>query len=277
MRALWNFIAGLKLTSWLLAGIFMTLVAGGCACLYDYAFFNTMNGTPVQEWFLAKGVTRPLLTWWIPLLFALFTALGGNIVACAADRAMQILKNRKGVSPSALFVQVIPTLVHVLFVVVLFGHFVTFTTGRQDRIPITIGATADLPGGGTIEFIDIKNVFYPDNTMLRGRKSQTYLTARIGSGPKFTLAFADFVMIDGRAFHLDMDMRMGRKARIETAPPVKETCNQSDAFKKIRGEPLKLQVTRDPGLWVTLGGLTAIILLMSWFFIQVYARKKTAR
>lgn len=277
MRAIWNFISSLKLTLWIMAGITAALFIGGIFCLVDFAFFNTMNGMPIQRWFLQHGLAHVGLTWWLPLIFLLFLILGVNLAACAADRIVQLLPKRKQMGPGAFFTALTPSLVHLAFLLVLGGHFITFTAGFQQRIPIVPGESAPLPDGGTVKFLDIETVMYPENTLLKGRMAQRTLLAEIDGSPA-RLAFAGYLTRGFFALHLDMNMREGRTPVIAPKMDPKETCNQSDLYKKKKqeaaGTPLFLQVTYDPGLNVILAGLSVIIVLMGWFFWNTYARRR---
>jgi hypothetical protein len=283
IRSIWNFLAGLKLTLWLMGFITVILFIGGSYCLYDYAFFNTMNGVPVQKWFMEHGITHLHLTWWLPALFLGFFFLGINLGACAVDRIIQLLPKRSQMGFGAFFTVLTPSLVHLAFLMVLGGHFITFTMGYQQRIPVAIGESAALPDGGTIKFLNIESVMYPDNTILKGRKAQMTLTAEIDGAPA-RLSFAEYISRGFFALHLDMNMREGKAARVAPKMNPDETCNQSDLYKKktekkaetkseAGGPALLLQVTYDPGLGIIIVGLALVIALMGWFFIRTYARR----
>ncbi len=279
IRTLWNFLTSIKLTFYLIAAITFFLFAGGSFCLYDYAFFNTMNGVPIQRWFMEHGVRHLWMTWWIPLLFLCFTGLGANLFACAIDRIAQLWPKRSKLGFSLFFTQLIPSLVHLVFLAILAGHFLTFTAGYQVRIPVAEGQTVTAPGFGPVSFHAIQNIFYSEGTMLRGRKAQVVVHATIGGTEQVKLVFADYLSRGCYALHLDMNMREGKAARIEPRQKLDETCNQSELYNKkaqMRAEAppvLYLQVTRDPGLALTITGLALIIALMGWYFFQVYARR----
>ena len=277
MRVIWNFISGLKLTLWLMALITAALFTGGIFCIADFAFFNTMNGVPVQKWFMQHGMSHIGLTWWLPLIFLLFLFLGINLAACAADRIVQLLPKRKQMGAGAFFTALTPSLVHLAFLAVLGGHFITFTMGYQQRIPVVMGESASLPDGGSVKFVNVETVMYGESTLLRGRMAQRTLVAEIDGAPA-RLAFAEYLTRGFYALHLDMHMREGKAPMIAPKMDPKETCNQSDLFKKKKqeseGPPLFLQLTYDPGLNVILAGLTVIILLMGWFFWSTYERRR---
>ncbi len=276
MRALWNFIASLKLTFWIMWGVILALFAGGSYCLYDFAFFNTMNGVPVQKWFLEHGLTHLSLTWWLPVLFLLFLFLGINLAACALDRIVQLLPRRKQMGFAAFFTALTPSLVHLAFLVVLGGHFLTFTLGYQKHMPVLPGETAALPDGGSVKFIGTDVVMYPKASLLKGRKAQVTLSAEIDGSPA-RLSFAEYITRGHYALHLDMQMREGKAEHVSPNMDPDETCNRSELYKTKRAEApesgLLLQVTYDPGLRVIVAGLALVIGLMGWFFWRTYGRR----
>ncbi len=281
MKAFWKLIGDIRLSFWLLMLITATLVAGGVCGALDFDFVENMNGLPVQQWYLNQGIHHPFKSSWVVLLFLFFSLFGINITACSIDRIVSLFPSRNKYSFAAFFHLLTPSLVHIVFFLILLGHLFTFTTGRQERIPLNEGGILALPGGAQHRVVSIENTRYPEGTLLAGRTAQTKvrLESVTDTNRSMTVLFGDFIRAGGAYLHLDMLKKGGKFA--PRAPRIEQTldksCNKEHLFrdrpKVDSGAQLFLLVTFDPGLPLIVTGFTLMIALLAFYYIRGKAVK----
>ncbi len=282
MKRIWNFLGDVRVTFWLLIAIMATMYAGSLLASIDYKLFDGMNGRAVQDWFLETGITRLAYTAWVPFLFALFGAFGINTVACTSSRFVAVLARRRSLSVRRLLVLLSPSLIHVIFLVILAGHFATFVVIEQVRAPLSEKGRFELPdkSGLTVEKIEYEN--FPDSSRLAGRVSQVRvaLLPDGGDGERVVTEFTRPASYRGYDLHLDM---MGKRENRDAPRPAQatpmpkksniddETCNKEKLyhighFKPTNRPELYLVATRDPGLPLLAIGFAIMLSVMGFYF-----------
>jgi hypothetical protein len=201
----------------------------------------------VQAWFTQTGIHRLSLTWWVFLLFGFMLLLGINTILCAQARMLELWQKRSGLSKGKLFVLYLPSLMHLVFVLMLSGHLLTFTLCQHARIPIQEGASFTLPSGEAFMVESLRPDIYSSGSKLSGRlrnMTATLRPAAPASGTPLELKILDPIRHGSLHLHLDL------------APSSKQD-NRPHLF---------LIVTKDPGLPIIVSGLTVLIALMLIYY-----------
>ncbi|MBN1532440.1 MAG: hypothetical protein JXA20_07245 [Spirochaetes bacterium] len=274
MKRFLDIIGDLRIAFWLLLSAALVMWIGSIICLNNYSLIDSLNGSRIQEWLPAHLRQHPGATWWIPLLFLVFFLLGINTMACTARRILNLIPAGRGMSAKGFLVALSPSIIHLLFMLMLSGHLLGFAMVEFEKVPVRQGEEAVLKNVGTVRVASVTHQFFPRDSLLRGRVRQSRMILefpRQGVPETAVLEFLRPVYRGGYIIQLDME----RKKRTETpriADP--ETCNRETHFNfsgpKNAGSPrLYLAVTRDPGLFVLFPGFIAVILIMGWYFYQV--------
>ena len=280
IRKIWNALADVRLTFWLLMAIAAVMFAGSLYSLVEYQFIDSLNETTVQNWFITRGIGRIGLSWWIAALFLCFTLFGVNLVACTVQRLGALLRASRNYSPVQFFTLLCPTLIHMAFLLVLAGHFITFTTASHARIPIQSGSELSLPDGTKVAVNGIEHVFFPEESLLRGRVAQTKVDLswkeddRPVSG---TVRFMESLTVNGQTVTLDMKRRKekegsGGKEIVNREKNLdEESCNKAQAYhlsryRNVRTPELYVIATRDPGLSLLVPSFAVMIVLFVYYY-----------
>ncbi len=280
-KKIWNALGDIRLTFWLLMAGAAIFLIGVAYTLMDFAYFKAMNEVRIQDWIIRELPSRPGANWWIPVLLAILFLLGINTAICSTNRVIEILKGRKQIN-HRFILSLLPSAVHCLFLVVLAGHVATVTAGSWNRLLLVEGAEIiinDSMPPMTVKAID--DSFFPVDSLLKKRISQTEVTLSPGNGEDIHLSYLDSIRHSGYRLHLDMvKERYPERQKIRHTGSVDkdETCNRSETYltregKREKTQALHLLVISDPGLPVILTAFTLILVLMSWYFIGTTVTK----
>jgi hypothetical protein len=141
----------------------------------------------------------------------------------------------------------LPSVIHLVFVLMLSGHLLTFTLGQHGRIPIQEGSSFALPSGESLLVESLRPDIYLGHSKLSGRlrnMSAKLRPAAPDAGSALELKILSPVRYG--AFHLHLDLAPGSKQ--DSHPHV------------------FLVITRDPGLPFIIAGFAVLIALMLFYY-----------
>ena len=264
-------IGSTRLAFWLLMGVTALLVIGSLYSRFNPELFRALNDARVQEWLGENLLARFSLVWWVPALFLAMGGLGVNLAACALLRTMELWGQRGRGGGGAWALRLLPTAIHLLFIVTLLGHLVTFTLGRWDRVDISEGAVVRLGSGGASG--EVKSVEYrhfPEDSPLADRLLGASVALSVGGGEEVSVSYLQPVKLQGRRILLDM--AKGRKRLREEGSSVAGRSVSGDSGQKaggVRGQApgLRLLVVDDPGFPVVIAGFFGILVLLGWYYL----------
>ena len=271
-------IGDLRAAFWLILLAAADMAVGAVYAALYYQFFDQMNGWRVHQWFFSVGINHLGRTWWIPLLFLLFLLLGINTAACILNRCLALWPRRRQMGAWRFFQTAIPTLVHAVFLVILAGHLLTFTTQSFRRYPLQEGQTLDVPGLSKIRVESVRVERFPDDSLMaqRIRQARVTLAPVSGNHAPVVLRFLEPVAVGGQTLHLDLQREPRNKQSAKPLPPDPRdaNCNKEHLFRLGPNQPpatvprLWMVVSRDPGLGTLLGGFGVIIVLLALFYAR---------
>jgi len=274
MKRILDVAGDLRVAFWLMLVAGGVMWAGSIYASINYSLIDSLNGIPFGQWFADKGIKNISVTWWIPAMFFIFFLLGINTLACTLRRIMALVPRRESLGTKKFMVLLSPSLIHLLFMLMLAGHFLSFTVVRQNKIPVTEGVKMLINGIGNADVVSVKNEFFPETSLLKNRISQSIVELSFNENGKqipARISFMEPVMVKGMILQLDMERK--KRERIIKPDPADENCNKEKKFHysetvKTEKPQLFLMVTKDPGLIILLPGFTIVILLMGWYFYQ---------
>jgi hypothetical protein len=287
LKKIWNFSGTLQFTFWAIILTVLFFLTGVFYTGQNYEFFHKLNETRLQDWLSENFINYIGISWWLPLLFVSLTALGINTFICSIDRIRVIIKKQNNISFRKYFHILSPTLIHWLFMIVMAGHLITFTIGEWRRFPLEKDGRIKINESLVLTVESIGNIYYKKNSFLENRIAQTNVIFRDKLNTKIKLSYLNPVSYNGYNFHLDMIRKKGKHhdhkshkdKKIDINKSEKENCNKADIYnikKKKLAEKRKLQVlvTKDPGLDITIYAFILILIIMTWYYIEISIEKR---
>lgn len=256
MKKIWNFCGDIKVNFWLIFAVSLNLAIGAYFIKFNQKFFEPLNHFQVQNWFIQYGQNHPDQSWWVILLFVLAFFLGVNTFVCAAKRMAQLWPQRKQSGFRAFTVKISPSLIHLCFVMILAGHFLSLVAVDEQNIPVQLNQKIILSEGNSVEVISRQIERYTTPAAFEGAIRQCSVMLKFQSPQESEikeLRVLSPVYWQGLSIHLDVFTK--NKSQQSTAPP-----------------ELKLVIKKDPGVAPVIMCFTILCLLMFWYFPQ---RKKT--
>lgn len=278
MKKIWNFIADIRLTFWLLLAMAVTMGTGAYHALYNFGLFTTLDTAQIHKWLLTDGIANPGATWWMPVLFIIIGLLALNTFACTIDRLRQLIRRARENGNRVRPVQFAPSVVHLFFILILFGHLLSSAFSYHEKQQIGPGATVTLPGGRTLTVEDVHIQYFPEHSALADRIRQCTVSLKEVNHPgsTHTVEFLKPAVIDGLELHLDMEKKKMHPGmvteKIETEK--EEVCDQSPVYhvKKAKVPALYLVMRKDAGFHLLVPSFFVVIAMMGWYFV---ATRKT--
>ncbi len=280
MKRILEFAGDLKFAFWLILSAGAIMWIGSIYASANYMLIYSLNGVPLIEWFTTTGMENISVTWWIPAMFFIFTLLGINVFACTINRIMILLPRRKIIGTKRFLVLISPSLIHILFLLMLIGHLLSFTVVNQKKIPVAEGDRIQFDGIGDISVNSIRYDFFPESSLLRQRIRQADVVLKVdnnGLSSEHDVAFMKPAIINGKIIILDMERK--KQDRIIKPDSSDENCNREQRFNysgsaSVMKPQLFILVTEDPGLIMLLPGFFIVIIIMGWYFYQTTISKK---
>jgi len=276
MKRFLHLIGDLRLAFFLIISCGAVMWIGSVYAADEFEFFNSMNGVGIQDWFFTKGMENIGITWWLPLLFLVFTLLVVNTLACTFIRVSALVPQRDRIGAKRFMILLSPSIIHFLFVLMLAGHFAGFVMVKHSRVPISEGEEIFIEPLGKVKVLSIDYKFYPDFSLVKDRVKQTEVkllaTDKYGDR-EVEVKFLEPLFVNGALIQLDM--KKIKKDQM-VVPIDDETCNREKDFHyKEKNSSVLPQLylisTYDPGLWILLPGFALIIMVMGWYFFQIFS------
>lgn len=252
LKRAWKIIASVQTTFWLLALATLFFVIGTAYFRFEKQVLPQLNFHLVQDWVQRLGLAHPELSWWFFALLFILLLLGINTVACSIDRLLRLLPQRRRMAKLEFAVSLTPTLVHLVFILVLGGHLLSSFTGSVEKVTCAAGQAVTLPDGRSLQVLAVRYATHARPASIAGKLKGMSADLRFrasGFDGEFTVAILSPAHRAGYSFFLD------------------------SVDKYARTRELRLVVRRDPGIRLILPGLLVIILLMAWYFPALIALK----
>jgi hypothetical protein len=250
--AVWRLLASTELAIWLLLAMSLALAVGSQYAKREPAVAE-LNFLRFQEWLAVRGATA---SWWLWVLFALLLAFGLNTAVCTTERLAFLLRRRREFRSRAFAVTVAPSIMHLLFLVIVSGHAVSQFTATIRRMPAAEGARLSLSTGVIeVERSECTHRAEPGLTHLVQGCSASLSLSSPGRQEERTVAILHPIRWQGYSIHL----------------------KPKGLAKPGGGSALELVVKRDAGLPLIIAGNVVLSLLMLWYFPIVIRKRNGDR
>lgn len=256
IKKIWNFCGDIKVNFWLIFFVSLNLAVGAYYIKFNPKLFSPLNHSLVQDWFIQYGQYRLDQSWWLILLFVLAFFLGINTFVCAVKRIAQLWPQRKQSTFHAFSVKISPSLIHLCFVIILAGHFLSLVAVDEQDIPVQLNQKIVLSEGNSLEVISQKVERYTTPAAFEGAVRQCSVMLKFQSPQQSEikeLRVLSPIYRQGMSIHLDVLIK-------------------KNSQKNAASPELKLIIKKDPGVAPVIVCFAILCFLMFWYFPQ---RKKT--
>ncbi len=253
LKRAWKITSSVQTTLWLLGLATLFFVVGSAYFRFEKQILPQLNLQLAQDWVRQLGLSHPGLSWWFFSLLFILLLLGINTAACSVDRLLRLLPQFKRTAKLEFAVTLTPTLVHLVFVLVLLGHLLSSFTGSVETVTCIPGQAVALPGGRSLQVLDVRYSTHARPPAIAGKLKGMCADLRFrspGFDGEFTASVLSPAFRSGYSFHLD------------------------SVDKYARTRELRLIIRRDPGFRLIIPGLIVIIMLMAWYFPALAVLKK---
>jgi len=255
IKRIWNFCGDIKVNFWLIFAISINLAIGAYFISFNPKFFRPLNHSLIQDWFMEYGQYEAGQSWWLIFLFALAFILGINTFVCAVKRITQLWPQKNQFGFRVFSVKIAPSLIHLCFLAILVGHFLSLIIGYELNTPVQLNQKIALPQGNSVEVISQHVERYTTPMAFNGAVRQCTVFLKIKSAEKTEikeLRVLQPISWQGMSIHLDV-------------------FTKSNSQQTAASPELKLIIKKDPGVALVILCFAALCLLMFWYFPQ---RKK---
>ena len=246
-------MASVQTTFWLLALATLFFVIGSVYFRFEKQFLPQLNFHLVQDWMRENraGSTRGYPGGFSCCSFCCCS--WGSIRSPAASTACcgccRCVKRWFGLE---FAVTLTPTLIHLVFILVLCGHLLSSFAGSVEKVSCASGKTIALSGQRSLQVLAVRYETRTQPASLAGKLIRMSADLRFrspGFDGKFTTAILSPAHRAGYSFHLD------------------------SIDKYARTRELILIIRRDPGIRLIIPGLLFIITAHAWYFPALWVLK----
>ena len=210
--------------------------------------YRPLNTFLLRDWYRLYGRSNPLKLWWLFILIAALIVLGMNTAVCTLTRLKSLWLSRKQMGLRKFSLKITPSVIHICFLVMLFGHFLSMVTGYTSVTAIVPGSKISVSKETSFKILDTQCDYQSSPASMKGLVRQCTASLKsetAGAHSYKQISILEPVFLQGYSFHLGMD-------------------------KKSEMPRLKLTVKRDHGLKLILSGFSLLIVLMLWYFPQLH-------
>ncbi len=276
LRRTWKTLAGLSLSIWLLLLSSLLMLLNSHLATRWPEVYHALNTTPIWTWLRDTRTAKPAVFAAIVMLLASLGAFAVNILACTLDRLGELLKTRMSGGPSRAFVAWAPTLMHVLFFLVLAGHMATFSLGRWQNHVVRQGQSLRYsPGHPPLVIGGFSRSTRQVQGALRGSVIAHRIELRVGGKEAviselrpLRLGNGDWLLL------LPPQQKSGQRHR-----PLEGPVDCSGEERHARpipfsgGQPITLKQVSDPGVHFLFFGFGLILVLMGLHYALRWKRE----
>ncbi len=262
-------LGSVRLTFWLVLALSALLFIGAYYAGGESALFAALNETRLQTWLLAHTGSHFAVVWWIFPLCLVAVLIAVNALCCLSLRVESLLASRREFTLRRLILLLSPSIVHLLFCLLLLGHLITFSTGSWQRVKAVPGSILPLADASNRFAVASLSHRYFEDGLIEGRLAQTTVTLLDTLGKSVKVSHLEPADVGGRTVILTMGPKAKSKPQRNIDFKSRKTCDKPPPppAGRIDKPPLELLVVSDPGFNLIITAWFAAVVLMGWFFL----------
>lgn len=271
LSMIWRKAGALSLTIWLLLFSSLMMAVNSHLALGDRSqLYHDLNTAAIWRW-MGDVRSRDFAVFAaMALLIAALGALALNTFACTVNRLVELARfNGKRTGKARMFQLWAPTLMHILFFMVLGGHMATFTFGKWRQLAVHSGDVLSYsPGMPPLSVGDFSRRVYRNEGLLKGGVIRHELQAEIGGRRHAVSESRPLRLPNGDWLLLLPPQKKEQPSREPVEDPVdcsgEERHVSPPSFNP--AQPVKLKQVSDPGIFFLFSGFGLILILMGTYY-----------
>lgn len=276
-RIIWRKMAALSLSVWLLIISSLIMLLNSEVAVRHPQIYYALNTTSLWIWLDQTRHSNLLVFVAVIMLVVSLAALALNTLACTISRIVELSRFRgKKLGPRRAFLAWAPTLMHILFFLLLAGHMAAFSFGEWQHHTVRKG-----------ESLHFSPDFLPLTITSFSR------TLRQGQGPlqNTTISHEVGLQIDGKSEVISemqplklpnghwlvflAPQQKDKKGRVPVDAPVDCSGDERHAQAILfdPSQPIKLKQVFDPGVYFLFIGFGLILILLGLYYAIAWRSK----
>jgi hypothetical protein len=271
LNKFWQQLSSLSLSIWLL--IISSLVLFFNSNLANgsrYQLYRNINTTPLFDWLMQTWHQDIIAFMAVLLLIISLALLALNTFACTISRLNELSRQKnKNKKMSTIFVSWAPTLMHILFFMILGGHMSTFCLGKWQQYTVKVGETVKFfPGMSPITINSFARNVRSGKGVLQGSTICHQLHVTLENSSRVISELNPLKLPNGDWLILMPPQKKEKKGRL----PVTEQVDCSGEERHIKpilfdpNQPIFIKQISDPGVYFLFIGFGLILILMGIYY-----------
>ena len=170
IKTSWKFLTNATLSLWLIYALFADILIGSIIMRYHPSLFHALKDMTLQQWVVLYGASNLRVTWWFLGALILLFLLALTTIVCGTDKLIATIGTLRSGDVWRGLLKLSPSIIHLAFLLLLFGQLVSHTLGIKLRGNILApGVTITVPGSGMkITLKELRVDFFGEGTRFLG-------------------------------------------------------------------------------------------------------------
>ena len=278
LKFLWWQLTRLSLSIWLLTSASLLMVINTLLANFHAQTYHELNTTPIWTWLNQARQETPLIFMAVIALIVALALLALNTFACTLSRLIELSRRKKEKHDLRhILVSWAPTLMHILFFLIMAGHMATFTFGQWHLHRVQRGQTLNY----SPEFAPLKITAFSRTTRLTPGPLQGSAIAHIvellveGRGAVIS-ELKPLKLPNGDWLLLQAPQKRDQKARTAVEPPVDCSLEERHVNPLVFNpdQAIMLKQVSDPGVYFLFIGFGLIMGLLALYYSLSWSKRK---
>jgi hypothetical protein len=278
LKIIWQNISALPLSVWLLIISSLILLFNSEVSASYPQLYQSLNTTPLWSWLSQARYSNSVVFIAVVLLIVSLGLLALNTLACTITRVEELgrLVKAKKWGPTKTFVMWAPTVMHILFFLLLAGHMTAFSFGEWQhhiaRKGDSLKFSDEFP---PLRISGVSRTIREVRGPLYGSTVSHQVELQIAGRDAVISEMKPLKLPNGSWLLLLPPQQKDKKGLVSADQPV-DCSGEERHVKSIpfdASEPIKLKQVFDPGIYFLFIGFGLILVLLGFYYTITWRNK----
>lgn len=277
LKRIWQKLASLSLSVWLLIISALIILINSEVATRCPQPYQRLNATPLWTWLGQVRQSDPFVFTALILLIVSLGVLALNTLACTINRLGELSrpKGKKG-GPGKTLVTWAPTLMHILFFLLLAGHMAAFSFGESKHHTVKQGESLYFAADASpITITSFSRTIRQIKGPLHGSTVSHQVEVKIEGNRAVISEMQPLKLANGHWLIFLPPQQKDKKGPVPVDEPV-DCSGEERQVKAIPfdpGQPIKLKQVFDPSIYFLFIAFGLILVLLSLHYTITWQRK----
>ena len=278
LKTLWRKLSSLSLSIWLLVISSMFMVINTLLANLHAQTYHDLNTTPIWTWLNQMRKDHLLIFIAVGLLITSLALLALNTFACTLTRLVELSRRgRKRGNIRQGLVLWAPTLMHILFFLIMAGHMATFTFGQWQTHKVHRGdSLAYSPEFPPLKITAFSRKSRHTPGVLQGGTIAHRVEVRVSGRSAVISELKPLKLPNGDWLLLQAPKKGKKQGRGPVEAPV--DCSLEERHVKPTAftpdQPFMLKQVSDPGIYFLFSGFALIMVLLTTYYLFSWRNRR---